>query len=238
MRHCCMSRRARRPCRCSGWPACPTDGPSSSCSRSCGATAIAWSSTSRASRPGADMSERARPPDHGSHATGGWRRRDFLLASGATLGAAAWLPSPAVAGARSQATAATTPPRFLPMAVWYGGGRARAPMLERDARSKKDAWAADVRQIRALGFNTLRGWIDWASGEPEQGQYQFDTLDVLLELAEDHGLRMVLQVYMDSAPRWVGERFPDSLFVSSGGQVIEPESSPGYCRDHAGVRAA
>ncbi len=184
------------------------------------------------------MSERARPPDHGSHATRGWRRRDFLLASGATLGAAAWLPSPAVAGARSQATAATTPPRFLPMAVWYGGGRARAPMLERDARSKKDAWAADVRQIRALGFNTLRGWIDWASGEPEQGQYQFDTLDVLLELAEDHGLRMVLQVYMDSAPRWVGERFPDSLFVSSGGQVIEPESSPGYCRDHAGVRAA
>jgi beta-galactosidase len=93
-----------------------------------------------------------------------------------------------------QDAAANTVPRFLPMAVWYGGGRARAPMLERDPRSKKDEWAADVRQIRALGFNTLRGWIDWASGEPEQGHYQFDTLDVLLELAEDHGLRMLLQV--------------------------------------------
>lgn len=26
---------------------------------------------------------------------------------------------------------------FFPMAVWYGGGKARAPMLERDARAKK-----------------------------------------------------------------------------------------------------
>ncbi len=28
------------------------------------------------------------------------------------------------------------------------------------------------------------------------------------------------------------------MFVSSNGQVIRPESSPGYCRDHAGVRTA
>lgn len=178
------------------------------------------------------------PTRHGSRGWPGWRRRDFLLASAATLGAAAWHPSAASAGVARQAGTGGAPPRFLPMAVWCGGGRARAPMLERDARGKKDAWAADVRQIRDLGFNTLRCWIDWASGEPEEGQYRFDTLDVLLELAEDHGLRVVLQVYMDSAPQWVGERFPDSLFVSSGGQVIKPESSPGYCRDHAGVRAA
>src|SRR5690606_24486293 len=56
--------------------------------------------------------------------------------------------------------------------------------------------------------------------------------------AEEEGLRLVLQVYMDSAPQWVGRKYPDSLFVSSNGDVIEPESSPGYCRDHPGVRAA
>jgi beta-galactosidase len=43
---------------------------------------------------------------------------------------------------------------------------------------------------------------------------------------------------MDSAPHWVGERYPDSLFVSAGGEVIVPESSPGYCRDHPAVRQA
>lgn len=127
---------------------------------------------------------------------------------------------------------------YLPMAVWYGGGKARAPMLERGARQKKEIWRKDVKQIKALGFNTLRAWIDWASGEPEEKKYNFETLDVLLELAEEEGLKLFLQVYMDSAPRWVGVKYPDSLFVSAGGEVIQPESSPGYCRDHAGVRAA
>ena len=56
---------------------------------------------------------------------------------------------------------------FFPMAVWYGGGKARAPMLERDARAKKELWRKDVRQIKALGFNTVRTWIDWATGEPQ-----------------------------------------------------------------------
>jgi beta-galactosidase len=127
---------------------------------------------------------------------------------------------------------------FLPMAAWYGGGKARAPMLERDARAKKERWREDVKAIKGLGFNTVRAWIDWASGEPAEQAYDFETLDVLLELAEEEGLKLVLQVYMDSAPPWVGARYPDSLFVSSNGQAIAPESSPGYCRDHDGVRAA
>ncbi|BCS34808.1 hypothetical protein TBR22_A40340 [Luteitalea sp. TBR-22] len=139
---------------------------------------------------------------------------------------------------RPSARTPAPPARVLPMAVWYGGGKARAPMLERDARQKKEAWRADVQQIKALGFTTIRAWIDWASGEPVERQYQFETLDVLLELAEEEGLTLVLQVYMDSAPGWIGRRHPDSLFVSSNGQAITPESSPGYCRDHDGVRDA
>jgi beta-galactosidase len=109
-------------------------------------------------------------------------------------------------------------------------------MLERDARKKKEIWRRDIRQIKALGFNTVRAWIDWASGQPIEGGYTFETLDVLLELAEEEGLKLVLQVYMDSAPAWIGRKYPDSLFVSSNGQAIKPESSPGYCRDHPDVR--
>lgn len=127
---------------------------------------------------------------------------------------------------------------ILPMAVWYGGGKARAPMLEADPRSKKEVWRRDLKQIKALGFNTIRSWVDWASGEPVPGQYRLDTLDVLLSLAEEEGLKVLVQVYMDSAPEWVGRQNPDALFVSSNGQAIRPESSPGYCLDHPGVRKA
>ena len=111
-------------------------------------------------------------------------------------------------------------------------------MLESGARLKKELWRKDVRQIKALGFNTIRTWIDWATGEPREGQYNFENLDVILELAEEEGLRVFLQVYMDSAPFWLGRKHPDSLFVSSNGMAVKPESSPGYCMDHPGVRRA
>lgn len=124
------------------------------------------------------------------------------------------------------------------MSVWYGGGQARAPMLESDPLSKREIWRHDLQQIHKLGFNTIRCWIDWASGEPREGQYHFETIDVLLKLAEQEGLRAIIQVYMDSAPAWVGVKYPDALFVSSNGMAIHPESAPGYCLDHDGVRQA
>lgn len=127
---------------------------------------------------------------------------------------------------------------FFPMSVWYGGGQARAPMLAPHARTNKEAWRRDIRQIKSLGFNTVRTWLDWATGEPRAAQYQFENLDVILELAREEGLKVFLQIYMDSAPSWVGRQYPDSLFVSANGAAVKPESSPGYCLDHPKVRLA
>jgi beta-galactosidase len=138
----------------------------------------------------------------------------------------------------ASALAAAGADGVLPVSVWYGGGKARAPMLERNPRARKEQWRQDIRKIRDLGFRAFRCWVDWASAEPEPGQYDFSALDVLLELAEEEGMRVFVQVYMDSAPEWVGRRYPDALFVSSNGQAVAPESSPGYCRDHPGVRSA
>ena len=141
-------------------------------------------------------------------------------------------------GAAAAHPAPTYQADYFPMAVWYGGGKARAPMLEPDPRAKKEIWRRDLKQIHSLGFNTIRCWIDWASGEPEEGKYQFDSIDVLLELARQEGLKVVIQTYMDAAPDWVGRRFPDSLYESASGEKMHSESAPGYCFDHPGVRNA
>jgi beta-galactosidase len=127
---------------------------------------------------------------------------------------------------------------FFPMAVWYGGGKARAPMLEPDAQSKKEIWRRDLRAINSLGFNTVRCWMDWASGEPQEGVYKFDTVDVLLDLAHQEGMKLLIQTYMDAAPDWVGRKYRDAQFVDISGAVMRPESAPGYCFDHPGVRQA
>jgi len=57
-------------------------------------------------------------------------------------------------------------------------------------------------------------------------------------MAEEVGLKVMVQVYMDSAPDWVGKRFPGGRFVAQNGAVIESQAAPGFCFDHPGVRQA
>jgi len=127
---------------------------------------------------------------------------------------------------------------IFPMAVWYGGGKVRAPMLEPDPHAHRDAWVADLRQIKALGFNTVRTWVDWASAEPRDGEYDLDNLEQLADLAQEAKLLLLVQVYADSAPDWVGKKYPDAHFVDISGAVMPSNAAPGYCFDHPGVRAA
>jgi beta-galactosidase len=143
------------------------------------------------------------------------------------------------AGLAVAAAAAPAPDKtkgFFPVSVWYAGGKARAPMLETVTPLSREAWKKDVDQIKRLGFNTVRTWIEWTACEKAEGRYDFSALELLADLAGEAGLRVIVQVYIDSAPDWVETRHPDSKFVSSNGVVVESQASPGFCFDHAGVQ--
>ena len=145
----------------------------------------------------------------------------------------------AAAGLAVAASAAPAPDKtkgFFPVSVWYAGGKARAPMLETVTPLSRAAWKKDVDQIKRLGFNTVRTWIEWTACEKTEGRYDFSALELLTDLAGEAGLRVIVQVYIDSAPDWVEARHPDSKFVSSNGVVVESQASPGFCFDHAGVQ--
>lgn len=126
---------------------------------------------------------------------------------------------------------------FFPVAAWYGGGKVRAPMLEPINDTSAQRWGKDLDQIKAVGFNTVKTWVDWATAEPHPGQYNFANLGLLLRLAQERRLRVIVQVYLDSAPDWVGQHYPDARFVDRSGAVIDSQAAPGYCIDHNGVRS-
>jgi beta-galactosidase GanA len=111
-------------------------------------------------------------------------------------------------------------------------------MLEPVSAASAGVWRKDLAQIRALGFNTVRTWVEWSAGEPRQGEYHLEQLDLMLQLAQEAGLKLIVQAYVDSAPDWVGVKFPDSHFVAQNGQAIPSQAAPGFCFDHPGVRAA
>ncbi|HET9180248.1 MAG TPA: beta-galactosidase [Terriglobia bacterium] len=157
----------------------------------------------------------------------GWRG---ILAAASVL-VLTW----AMAGQGAPQTAPASLP-FFPVAVWYGGGKARAPMLEPVDASSADRWGRDLDQIKAVGFNTVKCWVDWATAEPKPGQFDLQNLNLLLRLAQERGLRVIVQIYTDSAPDWVGQRFPDSRFVDRSGAVINSQTAPGFCIDDEAVR--
>lgn len=135
-------------------------------------------------------------------------------------------------------TAPVRPSTFIPVGVWYGGGTVRAPMMPRDVAAQRDAWRRDLETIKGLGFNSIKAWVDWASVEPREGEFQFAALDQLMTLADEAGLRVIVQIYTDSSPEWVGAAYPDASFVTAGGERIGSQAAPGYCIDHPKVRAA
>ncbi len=127
---------------------------------------------------------------------------------------------------------------FFPVSVWYSGGTARAPMLSEIVPESEQQWRADLQKIKQLGFNTVRTWIEWSKNEPREGEYHFENLDLMLRLAQETELKVIVQVYTDSAPQWVGKKYSDGQFMSQGGQTVPSQAAPGYCFDHPGVRAA
>jgi beta-galactosidase len=149
---------------------------------------------------------------------------------------AAMLAALALLGMAAPAPPAPGP--FFPVAVWYSGGTARAPMLSPIGPESAREWKADLERIKGLGFNTVRTWVEWSAGEPIEGAYRLDNLDLLLRLADETGLRVLVQVYVDSAPEWVGRRFPDSHFTAQSGVTLPSQAAPGFCFDHPGVRTA
>ena len=127
---------------------------------------------------------------------------------------------------------------FLPVSVWYGGGKARAPMLEPVTADSAAVWRKDLEQIKGLGFQTVRTWVEWTAGEPREHEYHLEQLDLMLKLAEQLGMKVIVQTYVDSAPDWLALKFPDGHLVAQNGQAIPSQAAPGFCFDHPGVRAA
>lgn len=128
--------------------------------------------------------------------------------------------------------------QFFPFSVWYSGGKARAPMLSEITAHSEKEWRADLQQIKDLGFNTVRTWVEWAACEPERGKYNFSNLHLLMRLANEVGLRVFIQVYVDSAPDWVAIKFPHALFEAQSGDKVHPQAAPGACTDNHDVEEA
>jgi beta-galactosidase len=106
-------------------------------------------------------------------------------------------------------------------------------------------WETDLANIRALGFNAVKFFVQWRWSHRAPGSFYFEDLDRLMDLAGQNGLGVTLNFILDVAPTWLYTQYPDARQVNNHGQVIEPYAvghrqvggHPGPCYRHPGALA-
>lgn len=103
-----------------------------------------------------------------------------------------------------------------------------------------DEWESDLKNFAALGFNTVKFWVQWRWNHPAENEFYFDDIDRLMDLAHHNQLRVMLNTIFDVAPAWIYQKYPDASMVTLDGRRIGPQTQPhrqigglGLCFNHA-----
>lgn len=78
-----------------------------------------------------------------------------------------------------------------------------------------DEWAPDLKKMSELGFEfTHFGEFSWAMLEPEEGKFEFQWLDSVVNLAHNNGLSVIMCTPTPTPPAWLTEKHPEILSVN------------------------
>jgi len=102
----------------------------------------------------------------------------------------------------------------------------------------KEEWENNFLKIYEAGLNAVRfGEMAWGNIEPKPGEFCFEDLDLMLNLANKYGLKVVLGLPTASAPQWLVARNPKVRPMANDG-VLAPEYGPrpNACKDNKTYR--
>src|SRR6266511_122066 len=117
------------------------------------------------------------------------------------------------------------------MAIYYGGDYNPEQWPE-------DVWREDVRVMRRTGVNLATvGVFSWARIQPDEGVFDYDWLDRVIDLLHENGIAVDLATGTASTPPWATSRYPAMLTRDHEGAILWPGSrqhwaptSPDYRR--------
>ena len=97
----------------------------------------------------------------------------------------------------------------------------------------------NFRLMKETGLEMARLWVYWRRHERLPGQYNFDEVDRLFDLAEQNGVHICLLLFLESQPEWFIRQFPETWFVKETRERFYPsnrQSSPiggmSVCNNH------
>lgn len=100
--------------------------------------------------------------------------------------------------------------------IWYGGDYNPDQWPE-------EVWDEDVALMQQAGVNLVSVAIfSWAKLEPEEGVYDFDWLDRVIDKLGKAGIAVDLASGTASPPMWMTQAHPEILWVDYRGDVCQP----------------
>ena len=82
---------------------------------------------------------------------------------------------------------------------------------------------SDIQLMKSAGFTSVRmGHLAWDSYEPAEGQFDFGWFDKVMDLMNDAGIKVILDIAVRPAPMWLHSKFPTIDIVDKNGNVQYP----------------
>lgn len=81
----------------------------------------------------------------------------------------------------------------------------------------------DISLMKAAGFTSVRmGHLAWDSYEPAEDQFDFEWFDQVMDMMNDAGIKVVLDIAIRPAPLWLHHKFPSIDIVDKNGDIQYP----------------
>ena len=81
----------------------------------------------------------------------------------------------------------------------------------------------DIRLMKEAGFNVTRlGHLAWDSYEPSEGVFDFAWFDEVMDLMNEAGIKVVLDIATRPAPIWLHQKYPSIDITDESGNRLYP----------------
>ena len=98
-------------------------------------------------------------------------------------------------------------------------------------------WAKDIAEMKSIGLSLVRiGEFAWNKLEPQEGVFNFEWLDKIMNLIEEADMKAILGTPSATPPRWMLAKFPDLLAWDTHGRARTFGSRRHYCFSHSGYK--
>ncbi len=81
----------------------------------------------------------------------------------------------------------------------------------------------DIQLMKEAGFSVVRmGHLAWDSYEPSEREFDFDWFDKVMDMIDEAGIKVVLDIAIRPAPLWLHHKYPSISITDENGNVQYP----------------